>query len=722
MKKSYSFPNSLAEGRVHLKINVPAVRQKRFGQYFSGLKTGRLLASLAVEHSQKRILDPMAGHGDLIESVAERAKKIGLTRTELHGVEIEPELARLCNWRILKCVTEFEAVAGKLFNADAFSIDTWKSSMGFDLVITNPPYIRYQTLSSSRVEGGVRLLNADATRLALEQLANKMAPMEEVGIWRQLIRSYSGLSDLSVPSWMLCGLLTRPGGVLALVIPQTWLNRNYARIMRYFFLRFFQSLAVVQESGQRWFHDAQVPASLIVGRRLSPADVAIPLRHRSRCVYTTPFAEIDSSAASTESHVGNAFRCEDPENSFAEWLYRGKGVRRGIKLRRLSWQSQRDEVLAASRETKWLYKLEGSEITAFTDISSSSVLQPSIAEQLPSEYLSNLRSFADEPIFIGQGLRTGCNPFFYLEHAGDVKQDQNISVFTHEMFGRRCITIPSNALRPALRKQSELTGIQIQAEVLRGYLLDLRKFVLPENAPMNGFPKSSKWQIMSDSLAEYVRRAGRSYLIRGEKRTLIPELAAVKPNGLGPSAPLELSQIIEDDAVRMWYMIPDFTPRHLAPLCVPRIVHDAPRAYLNAEPPVLIDANFSSIWCKGEEWSIETVFAILNSTWGELCMEALGTSLGGGALKLEAAHLRQIPFPILSETQKAKLCRVVRSGIDSGSIASNFQPYRIKIDQIIITALSQRKINLAETDTLAGFLADMIADLRAKRSRNTNKK
>ena len=36
-------------------------------------------------------------------------------------------------------------------------------------------------------------------------------------------------------------------------------------------------------------------------------------------------------------------------------------------------------------------------------------------------------------------------------------------------------------------------------------------------------------------------------------------------------------------------------------------------------------------------------------------MEALGTALGGGALKLEATHLRQIPAPVFSHVAKAQL-------------------------------------------------------------------
>ncbi|MGI8981843.1 MAG: TRM11 family SAM-dependent methyltransferase [Pirellulaceae bacterium] len=717
MKSLFSLPATLEEGRALLAMSVPAARRKKLGQCFTGLQTGRLLAALAVRPGQNRIVDPMAGHGDLIESAAERAGRVGLKAVELMGVEIEPEAARLCKWRIEQCATEFGTAAGNLIHGDAFALSTWESSVGFDLVITNPPYVRYQTLSNGGQEGAVKLLGVEATRQALERLAARLAPPEERHVWQRIIRCYSGLSDLSIPSWLLCGLLTAPGGVLALVVPQTWLNRDYARIARYFFLRFFRPLAIVQESGQRWFRDALVPVSLVIGRRLPAKDVVIPLLKRGGLGETTPFVEVDPVAASARSHVGNAFRGNDPEGEFVEWLNHGVDKKPGVALKRVSWEAQRDEILATSKGTAWLGRLEGDAAIGFTGAPSSSCLPASVAYDFPAEYVRNLRPLASELICIGQGLRTGCNPFFYVELAEETSQGETAFVFTHELFGRRRIAIPSSALRSVLRRQSELASIQIAAESLHGRLLDLRAFVLPENAPNNGFARSSKWQVMPESLAEYVRLAARTYLVRGESRTLIPQLSAVKPNGLGPDEKPKPSPLFEDILPRMWYMIPDFAPRHLASLCIPRIIHDEPHAVLNCEPPVLIDANFSTLWCTGNAWNIEAVFAVLNSTWGELCMEALGATLGGGALKLEATHLRQLPLPALADSQKQQIQSLVREALVKRSTLTAFQRYRATIDEMIVSALAGRRLSTTETRISIEKLVEIVLALRAKRRR-----
>ncbi|MBI4228017.1 MAG: hypothetical protein HY600_07095 [Candidatus Omnitrophica bacterium] len=562
-------------------------------------------------------------------------------------------------------------------------------------------------------------MSAEAIRDALERLALKLAPPEEHPIWQCLIRSYSGLADLSLPSWFLCGLLTAPSGVLALVVPQTWLSRDYARITRYFFLRFFQPLAVVQESGQRWFHEALVPVSLVIGRRLPPEQTVTPLRGRRRTFSATPYVEIGSSAASEHSHVGRAFVGDDPEGEFSNWLARGSGSRAGVALKRVSWESQRDEALSVSQEIHWLRQLEGDPPGGIAaTVSSSAALPPSVAPLVPMGFLNHTQPLTCEPIRVGQGLRTGCNAFFYVDLAGDVVGGDSLPVLTSELFGRRCIMVPPTALKPVLRRQAELSGLQVTPDALRGRLLDLRGLVLPEDAQRNGVSRQNRRRTMPESLAEYVRSAARTYLVRGQTRTLIPHLSAVKPNGLGPSEGGNSPSSHGGDAARMWYMIPDFAPRHIPSLCVPRIIHDAPRAILNAKPPLLVDANFSALWCEDDRWNPETVFAIFNSTWGELCMEALGVSLGGGALKLEATHLRRLPIPIFSGSAKGRLRSFARAALETASTAIGFRRHRAKIDRIVFSALARRQLSSGEINATVEKLTRIIRALRAKRRRN----
>lgn len=99
-------------------------------------------------------------------------------------------------------------------------------------------------------------------------------------------------------------------------------------------------------------------------------------------------------------------------------------------------------------------------------------------------------------------------------------------------------------------------------------------------------------------------------------------------------------------------------------------------------------------------------------------MEALGAILGGGALKLEATHLRQLPVPKFSSASKRQLDELVTEALESNSGFDEFRKrYRLKIDQVILSALTQREINTRDLKVTVGELAEIIRSLRAKRRR-----
>tara|TARA_R100000049_G_C1885475_1_gene40381 strand:+ start:43 stop:516 length:474 start_codon:yes stop_codon:yes gene_type:complete len=126
-------------------------------------------------------------------------------------------------------------------------------------------------------------------------------------------------------------------------------------------------------------------------------------------------------------------------------------------------------------------------------------------------------------------------------------------------------------------------------------------------------------------------------------------------------------------------MIPDFKARHLPLVFVPRIIQDSPQAFENTYPPILVDANFSTFWSKNEIWRPAALAAFLNSSWCRAVMEASGTSLGGGALKLEATHLRKMPVPNLGSSGRSKL-------VDMGERALSREGMQ-EVDRIVLGAV-----------------------------------
>src|SRR5687767_13760388 len=125
------------------EAGLDPIRRKRLGQFFSGVRLGRLLAAISLDRNASKVVDPMAGHGDLLDTVIECAVRRGQQLERVDAVEIDPATADICSrrldvWRGL-IGDGLSIRAGNAFDsghAHAFCAD------GYDLVITNPPYVR----------------------------------------------------------------------------------------------------------------------------------------------------------------------------------------------------------------------------------------------------------------------------------------------------------------------------------------------------------------------------------------------------------------------------------------------------------------------------------------------------------------------------------------------------------------------------------------------------
>ena len=92
-------------------------------------------------------------------------------------------------------------------------------------------------------------------------------------------------------------------------------------------------------------------------------------------------------------------------------------------------------------------------------------------------------------------------------------------------------------------------------------------------------------------------------------------------------------------------------------------------------------------------------------------MEAAGTPLGGGALKLEATHLRQMPVPVLTNEARSALDAAGRKLTrDSADVQAH-------IDRIILQAILPGTMPEASLLELARRMAMHTSALCAARQR-----
>lgn len=661
-------------------------RRKRLGQYFTGLRLARLLAVLAGGRLCHEAIDPMCGSGDMLAAV-----KMLSPKASLSGIEIDAAAAAICADRFRDSPTGlFHLVVG---NAFAWETVRQLPRASFDLVITNPPYVRYQSLAGSRTDHP-DLPNAEAVRRGVRDIVDQLHHLghKERKILQVLIDGYSGLSDLAVPAWLLCAGLTQVGGRLAMIVPEAWLSRDYARPIQYLLLKLFRIQYVVEDLHRSWFDESLIKTTLVVAERVP----AIPYLAENLADKDYLHITLPSSAANQQSVVGQLFpESPHPELDFAQALTNATfswqtSTHPDLSIKRRALSSALDRIVTADTQARWFSVLEPgmrpSAYVAFKGTKNASTTLPAeLTAAVPEAARLPLVTLAELGVRVGQGLRTGANAFFYANLISE--QNGTALIAPIGALPVKMAEVPSSVLLPVVRRQSDApSGYLIDPAMLRGRVLVLDTFVHPDDATsQERFAQEPMWgasgrRVMPEGLAALVTAAARTNLGTPDAPRFIPELSAVHTNSSRGS--------LKTGALpRFWYMLPEFAPRHLPDLFVARVNSRHPKVMLNSQPATVVDANFSTIWREDEaKVTAAALLAVLNSSWTIAMMELLGTVMGGGALKLEATHLRRLPLPQLSSELWSELDRLGSQLL----IASETAPIHAHVDRLIgVAAFSE---------------------------------
>ena len=641
--------------------------QKRFGQYFSGDKVAALLSLLLPQGLQYcSIIDPMVGNGDLLSAVVAKATK----NVQMLGVEIDEPVAVACQKRLPQA---------NIICEDAFQSKAVITEKGWDLVITNPPYVRYQLQNDDNSV----MPTGNAIRDNLFTLLNQLSYLdaEEKQLLLQITQNYSGLSDMAVPSWILCASLVKTGGILAMVVPETWLNREYAKPIQYLLLKTFDVLTIARDVNACWFDNALVRTCLIVAKKKK----IVPLSETSG--EKTLFIDLGAGLVGECSLVDNlAWNGLSGEKALIDLLTRTvNAADNDFALESRSTMSLFPQMLASQRIPKWM--------------SSGDFQAQNNASQLPRELGSILNSVPEQAymtlgdfgIHCGQGLRSGANEFFYLEITGET--DDKYSLFTSKWFGRgRTIEVPKKFIIRCVQNRRQVTGLVANPQALETGVLYLQDHIRPQDFNVCTHNAAERYKVLPSALNDYISTAEKYKNPRGIS---FREYSAVKPN----------EKKIDSQYERFWYMLPQFAPRHLPNLCITRVSSTAADCvYIpqSEENPIAVDANFVTLWGSSEE-TIKICLALLNSTWSKCYLELLCTVMGGGALKIEASHVRQLLFTKINRRQlqrlskygitiakKQKITPELRNAIDATILESFTDEERLLMQ---IRALLRKKLN-----------------------------
>lgn len=609
--------------------------KKSLGQYFTGDQLAKLLAEISATSKVKSIIDPMAGTGDMLAAFdSNRVRRFGI---EYDSAVFEILANRFKGDSRNTFVSHGSAFDPKLIHS--------LSQQEFDLVITNPPYVRYQSLSKINSNQHPTQIR----RALLKILSNKIGINDkERELFNTVISKYSGLSDLAVPSWLLCAMLTKVGGKIAMILPEAWLNREYALIVQYLLLRCFKPIYIIEDANSVWFQDAQVKTTLLVAERISIKDSPFVANDNGYL-----HVKLFSTATNQNSIVGKMFpNSQTPEKKFKELLEKMSRIRSNSETDFFSSQwvplkSVADNLLYSSKNYSWISKIQSTSSTE-TQNNKGCYLPNQIRQIIKDNNKLGFATLDQLGISVGQGIRTGANKFFYVNVCQSNGTTSEIEV-SKDLGGKR-FTVSKDLLLSVLRKQKEINGgYVLHPERLSGRLLFLEGSATREDIrKIDDIQKSKLLNPLPESFEQYIKAASTKKMGTKRDSQTLPNLSAVKTNiSLGNQSKLP----------RFWYTIPPIAKRHKPDLFIPRVNGGYPRVMLNPHRQAVIDANFSTIWFNTEVKRVNkySLLALLNSDWTLANLELIGSVMGGGALKVEAVHLKKLPIPDFNETTWQKL-------------------------------------------------------------------
>ena len=182
------------------------------GGYYTPLSAASMIVRWAVTHDNARVLEPSAGDGVFVKAVSEQLGVGG----RILAVELDPnEAAKIQEQQATDC-SDCEVIVDDFF--------AWfernRPINQFDVVIGNPPFLRYKDVPSSQMLKAFELMKSEG--LNPNKMTNAWVPF--------VVASVRSL---------------RIGGRLGMVLPFEVLQAQYASELREYLIKNFSSLTIV---------------------------------------------------------------------------------------------------------------------------------------------------------------------------------------------------------------------------------------------------------------------------------------------------------------------------------------------------------------------------------------------------------------------------------------------------------------------------------------------
>lgn len=230
--------------------------QKLRGGYYTPKSIADFLAGWAIRSWRDEVLEPSCGDGNILIAAAQRLLECGANLEtlgqQIHGVELDPNEATKALQRLRELglsissdntvhVGDFFSHCQKqLFGKKMLTL-IMQESRHFDVVIGNPPFIRYQHFPEEHRQVAFSMMQQ--TGLRPNRLTNSWLPFLVIG-----------------------SLLLKEEGRLAMVIPAELFQVNYAAEVRQFLSDYYSRVTLVTFR-ELVFEDIQQEVVLLLAER-----------------------------------------------------------------------------------------------------------------------------------------------------------------------------------------------------------------------------------------------------------------------------------------------------------------------------------------------------------------------------------------------------------------------------------------------------------------------
>lgn len=221
------------------------------GGYYTSINVARWLCSWAIRSADDFVLEPSCGDGVFLEAAVNQlgalSKNGDVPINRLSGIEIVSDEAEKARARLVHKLGS--SAIDVIETGDFFA--WWKRPERslYDVVIGNPPFIRYQSFP--------------------EPYRNRA-----MGIMKELGLTPNRLTNVWVPFVVAAATALKPGGRLALVLPAELLQVSYAAQLRSFLTDRFKRIHLIA-CNELFFERAEQEVLLLL------ADDARPLPAKS---------------------------------------------------------------------------------------------------------------------------------------------------------------------------------------------------------------------------------------------------------------------------------------------------------------------------------------------------------------------------------------------------------------------------------------------------------